>query len=110
MTPVLNELMWDAHRAESEGALVGGFVGIITDPRNEERIPIARGIDDNSDYLVSIHNMGVANGIKAFLSKLSESGYVIRDKDGNLIDPGESKDLGSAWELWFKTPTARISE
>jgi hypothetical protein len=108
MNKVLDELMWDAHRAESDAALLSGYTGDVTDPREEEHVTIAP--DEASGRLEEIHNLGVANGIKAFLTQLSEQGYVLTDSKGETVPLDGHKDLGAAWAAWFKTPQNKVGQ
>lgn len=108
MNKVLDELMWDAHRAECDAALVNGYTGVVTDPREEEAITIAP--EEAAGRLEQIHNLGAANGIKAFMTQLSGQGYVITDSKGNIVPLDGHKDLGAAWAAWFKTPQTKVEQ
>jgi hypothetical protein len=102
----LEELMWDAHRAEGTGALTNCTVGPITDPRGEETVTISE--EEKGGRLETIHNMGVANGIAAFLDQLNESGYTLLDRNGRKVEPGKHKTFGDAWKAWFRKTTPNL--
>jgi hypothetical protein len=88
--------MWDAHRAEGCAAISHGFVGEVSDVRDEVKAVIG-DLDDERLY-----NIAVSNGIVAMLDQLTESGYTLHDCNGKKVELGKHKSLGDAWKAWFK--------
>lgn len=107
MNTPLEELMRDAHRAECDGGLCGNHQGLVTDVRGEEAVMV--------DCLttperLTVHNLGVCNGIEAFLNRLDEAGYTLTDRYGRKVSKGKHEKLGDAFRSWYRhiTPNLRI--
>jgi hypothetical protein len=96
MKDALEELMWDCHRAECDGALEHGFRGDVEDiGENVKEI-----IDTPEE--VNVHNIGVSHGISALLDQLDEAGYTITDHLGRKVSKGKYPKLSMAWKAWFR--------
>lgn len=109
MNTPLEELMWDAHRAESNMALTHDFKGEITDARAEELIFIPYTEPEDPDCTeIHVHNMGVARGVEALLDQLQERGYTLLDPLGRKVDKGPHKSFGDAWRAWHKKTPPRL--
>lgn len=99
MTPaeILRKFFITVCRAEGTGVVASDDVkGSYPDIRKEQDIPKHR--EDND-----VFNLGVAAGIKALLSQLSEEGYVIRDASGNHVN-NAVHDLGERYQIWLSMP------
>lgn len=99
MTPaeILREFFITVCRAEGSGVVASDDTkGSYPDIRKEQDIPKHR--EDND-----VFNLGVAAGIKALLSQLSEEGYVIRNARGIHVN-NAVQDLGERFEIWMNMP------
>jgi hypothetical protein len=93
----LKALMWTALRAEGEGVVATGHTGPLPDVRGGLLI-------EGADLTVAAHNLGVANGIKALLTHMSQNGWRLVGPLDPKIYPPRDGDLGEEFKTWLNTP------
>jgi len=96
MKSPLEELMWDAYRAESAAALVHGFRGKIADVGDN----ITEIIDTPEE--VNIYNAGASHGVAWLLNQLDDAGYVLTDRFGRKVTKDRFPSFKAAWTAWFR--------
>lgn len=109
INPVLKEFLWTMERSISDTVRVADDTSVIKDQCTGVQEGDKEFLDPRDN---DIYNIGVKDGVAGFADSLHTAGYVITDKEGSVVSPGEQIDTAPAptfSQTFFTTNWASVN-